>query len=78
MVIKLNEFEKIKKLANKVCAFPEPVEINRVDDNVVYNCKSILSLFAMDLSSPLNVRIVTNDPERVAIFEREMSEFTEE
>lgn len=75
MVIKLNDFGKIKKFANKVCAFEEPIEISRVGENTVYSAKSILSLFAMDLSSDLLVRIVTNNDERKAIFEREMELF---
>ena len=78
MIIKLNDFDKIKKFANTVCAFEEPIELSKEGDNVVYNAKSILSLFAMDLSSPLNARIITNNAERVAIFERELAEFVED
>ena len=78
MVIKLNDFDKIKKFANKVCAFEAPVQISKVEDGAVYNAKSILSLFAMDLSSPLNVRIITNDEKMVEVFNREMEEFVNE
>ena len=75
MIIKLNDFEKIKQFANKVSCFEEPIEISRVDDSATYSAKSILSLFCMDLSSPLNVRIVTSDDNKKAVFEREMEAF---
>lgn len=75
MIIKLNDFEKIKQFANKVCAFEPPIQISKVDSESVYNAKSILSLFAMDLSSPLNVRIVTADEKLVEVFNREMEDF---
>jgi hypothetical protein len=77
MIIKLNDFEKIKQFANKVCAFEPPVQIGKVDSESVYNAKSILSLFAMDLSSPLNVRIVTADEKLVEVFNREMGAFVD-
>ena len=77
MIIKLNDFEKIKQFANKVCAFESPVQISKVDSESVYNAKSILSLFAMDLSSPLNVRIVTADEKLVEVFNREMEAFVD-
>ena len=75
MVINLNDFDKIKKFANIVSLYEEPIEISKVDGSAVYSAKSILSLFCMDLSSPLNVRIITPNEKTINEFNTKMEEF---
>ena len=73
--INLNDFAKLQDFARRVTKYSSAVEMWHSErPEAVYCAKSIMSIMAIDLSSPVYVRIVTMDEEEVDKFYEEMQE----
>ena len=81
LTIKLDTFEKIKSFAQKVVRFESDVILSRETnkkhrDFDFYDAKSILSVFVLlDMTKPVDVKIISFDENEIVRFIDEMKEF---
>lgn len=71
--IKLKSPERIKDFIKAVEKYESDVDI--MTDRVTIDAKSIIGIFALDLTSDVYVRIISNDIAERRKFEAEMEEF---
>ena len=57
--IKLDTFDKVKKFVNAVQTFESDIDLT--SDRYIINAKSIMGIFSLDLSKPLNVVVHEED-----------------
>lgn len=55
MTISMGTIEKVKKFVDIVSTYGERVDL--VDGNYIVNAKSIMSIFSMDLTAPILLRV---------------------
>jgi len=71
--IKLKSPERIKDFINIVEKFKSDVDI--MTDRTIIDAKSIIGIFALDLTSDVYVRIISDDIAERRKFEAEMENF---
>ncbi len=71
--INLNTVDKIKKFINVSRGFSSDIDV--IAERAVVDAKSILALYALDLSKNVSVRIITDDAEEFNRFEKAMEDF---
>lgn len=71
--IKLYDFNKVRDFVRVTRSFMSDVDV--MSGNTVLDGKSILSLYALDLSKPLQVRIISDDIAENRRFDAEMENF---
>lgn len=59
MIISMGTIEKVKRFVDIVSKYRERIDL--VDGNYVVNAKSIMSIFSMDLTSPILLRVDATD-----------------
>lgn len=62
-MIKLNTIEDVKKLVNAVCAFDGEIDLK--SGRYVVDAKSIMGIFSLDLLSPIEMTIHSEDCDEV-------------
>ncbi len=69
MLIKLNSVDKVKSFVNKVSKFDE--EIDLVSGRYVVDAKSLLGIFSLDLSKPIQLETkgISNDQELMSLLQ---------
>ena len=63
--ISLNSLEKIKAFINEISRFDNDFDL--ISGRYVVNAKSIMAIFSLDLSEPLELRVHADDREMEAI-----------
>lgn len=71
--INLNNIDDIKRFIKVVEKFMSDIDI--VTDRVVFDAKSIMALYSLDLSQDVYVRIISNDINENRKFDAAMEEF---
>lgn len=71
--INLNDTEKIKPFINEVRKFMSDIDI--MTERAVVDAKSILGVYALDLSRHAHVGILSDDVNEIRKFESAMEEF---
>ena len=61
MMINLNSVEKVKNFVNEISRFESDFDL--VSGRYVINAKSIMGIFSLDLSQPLNLQIHGSEEE---------------
>lgn len=74
--INLNDFDKIKSFTTDVCKFESDVDVFKDSNKNVYDAKSLLSLYSIDLSKPIMVRIISKNSDEIERFKRTMQKYT--
>lgn len=67
MKVNLNSVEKVKNFVNEVSRFD--TEIDLVSSRYVIDAKSLMGIFSLDLSKPIEVEVCDKDREPY-VFER--------
>lgn len=73
MTIKLNDFSDIKKFTNEVTKFEGDIDL--VKGRYVIDAKSTMGIFTLDLSSPVDVVIYSDNKKEIERFNEVMKEF---
>lgn len=73
ITIKLNTVEDIKRFLEKTSSFVSDVDI--ISGRYVLDAKSVIGIYTLNLSRPVQVKIHTIDPKEEARFIEEMKEF---
>lgn len=73
MKINLNEIAKVSRFANVASSFVEDVDV--ISGKYLVAGSSLMGLFSLDLSKPVEARIDSEDPEVIRKFEEAMKEF---
>ena len=68
----LNSIEKVKSFVNAITRFD--VDFDLVSGRYVIDAKSIMGLFSLDLSQPVQVKVHGSDADRAA-FEQSVAAF---
>ena len=71
--IKLETIEKVKKFSSIIDTFEN--EIDLISNRYIVNAKSIMGVFSLDLTQPLNVIIHDATMKDVARLQKAMEEF---
>ena len=66
--ISLNSIDKVKSFVNDLTKFD--VDFDLVSGRYVIDAKSIMGIFSLDLSGPLVLNAVTDDPKAFEVFQR--------
>jgi phosphotransferase system HPr-like phosphotransfer protein len=74
VLINLNNIDDIKKFSKIVTNFNEDIDI--LSGRFVVDAKSIMGIFALDLSKPVEVEILTDSEEVFNKFKESISEFS--
>lgn len=69
----LNEFNKIQKFNNIITNFESDIDLVR--GRYVIDAKSLIGIYTLDLSKPINVVIHSDDEEEIIRFNNVMEEF---
>ena len=73
MTIILNDVNKIKKFCNEVLKFESDIDL--VKGRYIIDAKSTIGVFTLDLSTPVDVVLHSNDKEEIKLFTNIMKEF---
>lgn len=73
ITINLNDFTKARKFINEISKFDKDIDIIR--DRYVVDAKSVIGIFTLDLSKPVDVEIHSNNEEEIKRFNDVMEEF---
>ena len=71
--ILLNEFSKIQKFNNIITNFESDIDLVR--GRYVIDAKSLIGIYTLDLSKPINVVIHSDDEKEIIRFNEAMKEF---
>lgn len=71
--ISLNEFSKIQKFNNIITNFESDIDLVR--GRYVIDAKSLIGIYTLDLSKPIDVVINSDDDEEIIRFNEAMKEF---
>lgn len=74
VLIKINDFTDIRKFANAVTKFESDINIY-YNDSKYYDAKSIMAVFALDMSQPKYIEIISNNKDEILKFKESMAEF---
>lgn len=69
----LNDMNKMKRFIDKVFRFES--NIDAVKERYVVNAKSIMGLFSLDLSEPIELRLYSSNEDEMVKFINDMKEF---
>ena len=73
VTVVLNDYTRIKKFCNEVSAFESDIDL--IKGRYVVDAKSLMGVFTIDLSLPVDVVIYSEDEEEIERFNRVMEEF---
>lgn len=73
VMVLLNEVKKVQKFINEVSKFNSDVDL--VKGRYVIDAKSIMGIFGLDLSNPVQVKIHSVDDKEIVKFNEIMKEF---
>lgn len=73
LTIKLNDILKVNKFTNEITKFKSDIDITR--ERYIIDAKSLLALFTLDLSQPVNIEIHSDDNAEIVEFNKLMEEF---
>ena len=69
----LNDMNKMKRFIDKVFRFES--NIDAVKERYVVNAKSVMGLFSLDLSEPIELRLYSANEDEMVKFINDMKEF---
>ena len=69
----LNDMNKMKRFIDKVFRFES--NIDAVKERYVVNAKSVMGLFSLDLSEPIELRLYSASEDEMVKFINDMKEF---
>ncbi len=72
MTISMGTIEKVKHFVDIVSGYGERIDL--VDGNYIVNAKSIMSIFSMDLTSPILMRVNASE-QRFSEIRNELTEY---
>ena len=72
MTISMGTIEKVKRFVDIVSGYGERIDL--VDGNYIVNAKSIMSIFSMDLTSPILMRVNASE-QRLSEIRNELTEY---
>lgn len=73
MLLNLNTIDKVKKFSNIVLTYES--DIDAIRGRYIIDAKSIIGLFTIDLSKPVEIKIHSQDAEELERFENDMKPF---
>ena len=73
VTVVLNDYTKIKKFCNEVSTFESDIDL--VKGRYVVDAKSLMGVFTIDLSLPVDVVIYSEDEKEIERFNEVMEEF---
>ncbi len=73
VTVVLNDYTRIKKFCNEVATFESDIDL--VKGRYVVDAKSLIGVFTIDLSLPVDVVIYSEDEEEIKRFNEVMEEF---
>ena len=73
ITVTLNDFSKIKKFSSDVVKFESDIDL--VKGRYIIDAKSTIGIFTLDLSSPVDVLIHSENEEDIKRFNEIMEEF---
>ena len=73
ITVLLNDFSKIKKFCREVVDFESDIDL--IKGRYVIDAKSAIGIFTLDLSSPVDVEIHSENIEEIKRFNEVMEEF---
>ena len=73
VTVVLNDYTRIKKFCNEVSTFESDIDL--VKGRYVVDAKSLMGVFTIDLSLPVEVVIYSEDEEEIERFNEVMEEF---
>ena len=71
-VVNLNSVDRVKKFVNIMSKVDNPVEAWNIDGTRVFCASSIISVFSLDFTKPIGVKINTTDEKVAEEFYKEM------
>lgn len=74
-LVNLNEVMKLKDFVAKVTKFDFDIDAKATNRDAIYDAKSIMALFALDLSKDIEIIPHTNDVDKLKIFEETIGEY---
>lgn len=74
-LVNLNEVMKLKDFVAKVTKFDYDVDAKATNRDAIYDAKSIMALFALDLSKDIEIIPHTNDVNKLRTFEETIGEY---
>lgn len=73
ITVALNDFIKIKNFSSEVVKFESDIDL--VKGRYIIDAKSTIGIFTLDLSSPVDVVIHSDDEDEIRRFNEVMEEF---
>ena len=73
ITVTLNDFIKIKNFSSEVVKFESDIDL--VKGRYIIDAKSTIGIFTLDLSSPVDVVIHSDDEDEIRRFNEVMEEF---
>lgn len=73
MLLSLNTIDKVKRFSNIVLTYES--DIDAIRGRYIIDAKSIIGLFTIDLSKPVEIKIHSQDAEELERFENDMKPF---
>lgn len=74
-LVNLNEVMKLKDFVAKVTKFDYDIDAKATNRDAIYDAKSIMALFALDLSKDIEIIPHTNDVNKLRTFEETIGEY---
>lgn len=74
-LVNLNEVMKLKDFVAKITKFDFDVDAKTINRDAIYDAKSIMALFALDLSKDIEIIPHTNDVDKLKTFEETIGEY---
>lgn len=74
-LVNLNEVMKLKDFVAKVTKFDFDIDAKATNRDAIYDAKSIMALFALDLSKDIEIIPHTNDVDKLKIFGETIGEY---
>jgi len=62
--VKINSISDVKNFVNIVCKYD--FDIDLISDRYVVDAKSIMGIFSLDLTKPIEVQVHTDDADGIA------------
>lgn len=71
--INLNDFSKTRRFVQEVTKFSS--DIDAIKDRYIVDAKSVVGIFTLDLSKPIEIVIHSDDEKEIKKFNEVMNEF---
>lgn len=71
--VNLNEISKIKEFNKKISELDSEVDLLR--GRYVIDAKSLMGIFTLDVSLPIDIVLYSEDPEEIKLFKKIIKEF---